>query len=217
MVLKLYTDDLSPVVQAVLLTARALDLKLEKIFVNHITRETRKPEFIQINPQHCVPTLDDDGVIIWDSHAINAYLVIKYGKDDSLYPSDPIRRAIVDQRLHFDSCNLFGILRLIYRLIRVRNKDETILQFLIDQMNESLEILNRFLKNSKWAASDDLTIADFSLISTITFIDILIPIDLKKYANIDKWMNRVKHLPYYDAHQKGLKDFQEHVNELLHK
>ncbi|KAF5279727.1 hypothetical protein FQA39_LY05417 [Lamprigera yunnana] len=216
MVLKLYTHEYSPAVRAVLLTAKALDLEFKEIVVNFLTWETRKPEFIQINPQHCVPTLDDDGVIIWDSHAINEYLVIKYGKDDSLYPSDPIRRAIVDQRLHFDSCNLFGILRLIFRLL-VRNKVETLPQFFIEQTNESFEILNRLLTNSKWAAGDDLTIADFSLISTITSIDIFIPIDLKKYANIDKWMNRVKHLPYYDANQKGLNGFQQYVNESLHK
>lgn len=57
----------------------------------------------QLNPQHTVPTLDDNGIVLWDSHAINVYLVTKYGKDDSLYPKDFFKRAIVDQRLHFDS------------------------------------------------------------------------------------------------------------------
>jgi hypothetical protein len=45
------------------------------------------------------------------SHAINAYLVNKYAKDDSLYPKDPQKRAIVDQRLHFDSGVLFPRMR----------------------------------------------------------------------------------------------------------
>lgn len=45
--------------------------------------------------------------MIWDSHAINGYLVNKYGKDDSLYPREYKKRAIVDQRLHFDNGVLF--------------------------------------------------------------------------------------------------------------
>lgn len=66
-----------------------------------------------MNPQHTIPTLEDDGKKIWDSHAINAYLVGKYGKDDSLYPKDLAKRAIVDQRLHFDSGMIFNWLRYI--------------------------------------------------------------------------------------------------------
>lgn len=60
-----------------------------------------------MNPQHTVPTMDDDGFIIWDSHAIGAYLVEKYGNDESLYPKDLQKRAVVDQRMHFDSGVLF--------------------------------------------------------------------------------------------------------------
>lgn len=35
------------------------------------------------------------------------YLANKYGKDDSLYPKDPQKRAIVDQRLYFDGGSLY--------------------------------------------------------------------------------------------------------------
>lgn len=35
------------------------------------------------------------------------YLVEKYGKDDALYPKDIKKRAIITQRLHFDSNVLF--------------------------------------------------------------------------------------------------------------
>jgi glutathione S-transferase len=41
------------------------------------------------------------------SHAILGYLVNQYGKNDSLYPKDPKKRALVDQRLHFDTGVLF--------------------------------------------------------------------------------------------------------------
>ena len=68
----------------------------------------------QLNPQHTIPTLDDNGAVIWDSHAICTYLVSKYGKDDSLYPKDLLVRAKVDQRLHFDTGILFARLRNLY-------------------------------------------------------------------------------------------------------
>lgn len=66
-----------------------------------------------MNPQHTIPTLDDDGFVLWDSHAIAAYLVGKYGKDDSLYPKDLQKRALVDQRLHFESGIIFACVRSI--------------------------------------------------------------------------------------------------------
>lgn len=56
-----------------------------------------------------MPTLvDDDGFAIWDSHAIITYLVAKYAKNDALYPQDLKKKAIVDQRLHFESGTVFA-------------------------------------------------------------------------------------------------------------
>lgn len=36
------------------------------------------------------------------------YLVSKYAKNDSLYPKDLIKRAKIDQRLHFDTAIIFS-------------------------------------------------------------------------------------------------------------
>jgi glutathione S-transferase len=40
---------------------------------------SRLPDFLAINPNGHVPAIDDDGVVIWESLAINLYLAKKHG------------------------------------------------------------------------------------------------------------------------------------------
>lgn len=41
------------------------------------------------------------------SRPIMTYLVMKYAKNDALYPKDPEKRGLVESRLFFDLCTLY--------------------------------------------------------------------------------------------------------------
>lgn len=61
-----------------------------------------------------MPTIDDNGFILWESRAIAAYLVDKtHIEGHSLYPKDAQRRALIDQRLQFDAATLYTRIRAI--------------------------------------------------------------------------------------------------------
>lgn len=94
----------------ILIKIHALERLLLLVLYIYICIPTYIKYCLQINPQHTVPTLDDDGFIIWDSHAINLYLLEKYGNIDDLYSTDLKTKAIIDQRLHFDSGVAFSLL-----------------------------------------------------------------------------------------------------------
>ncbi|KAB0795771.1 hypothetical protein PPYR_09832 [Photinus pyralis] len=209
---KLYIFNGSPPARTVLITAKAVGLNVEAhVFTTN--QELKSPEFLKLNPQHTVPTLDDDGKIIWDSHAIMIYLVTKYSKDRSLYPEDPFTRAVIHQKQHFDSGLAFpAFIRIVMPILF--EKAKTIPQSSIDEVVTVYDFLETFLEGKNWVAGDFLTLADLSLLPTITTLDCLVAID-EKYLNIKGWIRRCSTLSWYHANKKGLDEFRNRINNLL--
>lgn len=99
--------------RSTLLAFRNLNLDVNVQEVNLFVKDQLKPEFTKLNPQHTVPTIDDNGFVLWESRAINAYLAQQYAPGSSLYPSDPKQKALIDQRLYFDAGILYPRIRQI--------------------------------------------------------------------------------------------------------
>ena len=53
---------------------------------------TRSPEYLALNPNARVPTIEDDGFVLSELMAINLYLAKKHGSP--LYPADPQAEAL---------------------------------------------------------------------------------------------------------------------------
>src|SRR5205809_257926 len=60
-----------------------LGLPYEHVKVSFVN-DTRKPEFLRINPNGHIPVLQDGDLVLWESLAINLYLARKY--DKGLWP-----------------------------------------------------------------------------------------------------------------------------------
>ncbi|XP_061389568.1 glutathione S-transferase 1-like [Musca vetustissima] len=202
----LYGVDLSPPVRACLLTLKALNLPYEYKVVDLLAKEHLSADFLKKNPLHTVPVLEEDGQYICDSHAIISYLVDKYGKDDSLYPKDLLKRAFVDQRMYFEASILFqrGLRNITVPLL-VRNETKVYKQQ-IDDILESYEFLEAFLKENKYIAGDHLTIADFSVVTSVTSLVAFAEIDASKFPKLSAWLKTLEALPYYkEANEVGAK------------
>lgn len=111
--IKLYHFPISGPSRGALLAARAIGVPVQVKIVDLFKKEQLNDNFLKINPQHCIPTLEEDGFVLWESRAIACYLADKYGKDDQWYPKDLRKRALVDQRLYFDSSSLYVKIRAI--------------------------------------------------------------------------------------------------------
>ncbi|XP_029341096.1 glutathione S-transferase 3-like [Acyrthosiphon pisum] len=64
--LNLYYTPGSPPCRSVLLTAKALGLEFNLIFMDLFKNDHMTPGFVKQNPQHTLPTLVHDGFILWE-------------------------------------------------------------------------------------------------------------------------------------------------------
>ncbi|KAH8392741.1 hypothetical protein KR215_008681 [Drosophila sulfurigaster] len=206
--LTFYGFDPSPPCRAVKLTLAALQLPYDYVVLVPNSKDQKLEELLKKkNPQHTVPMLEDDDAIIWDSHAIITYLVSKYGKDDSLYPKDLLKRAVVDQRLHFENGVVFiSTLRAITRLVLFMGQKE-VPKERIDAFIEVYDFMEAFLKDNDYVAGNQLTVADFSLISTISSSQAYVEIESSKWPRLSAWVKRMEELPYYSENSNGAKLF----------
>ncbi|XP_060805910.1 glutathione S-transferase 1 [Amyelois transitella] len=215
MVLTLYKIDASPPVRAVYMTIEALNLPdVEYIDVNLLEGEHLKEQFVQMNPQHTVPTLKDDDFVIWDSHAICGYLVTQYGDNDALYPNDPKKRALVDQKLHFDSGILFPSLRGTVEPVFFWGEKQLRTENL-EKIEKGYKFAESFL-TTPWLAGDHVTLADICCVATISSMHEVLPIDENKYPKLSAWLARCSKENFYKkGNEGGLLQFRQLLKSKL--
>jgi glutathione S-transferase len=66
--------------------AKELGLDYENVAIGTNDGSSRTPEFLKLNPNGHIPAIDDNGLILWESMAINLYLAKKYSPN-ALYPA----------------------------------------------------------------------------------------------------------------------------------
>jgi len=189
----LYYMPISAPCRSVIMACKELNIELNLKPLNLMAKEQLTPEFLKINPQHCIPTLDDNGFVLWESRAILTYLVNKYSPGHSLYPSDPQQRALVDRYLNFDIGTLYpAIGATIYpTLLHGKEIDPE----KVAELNLKLAFLEGFIGNNKYLVGNTLTLGDLTVYASLTMLEIF-DHDLSTFPNISGWLLRMRQLPY---------------------
>ncbi|XP_055919869.1 glutathione S-transferase 1 [Eupeodes corollae] len=193
----LYYAARSPPCRAVLLAAAEIGVELDLRPMNLLAGEHKTPEFLKINPQHTIPVLDDNGVIITDSHVICAYLADKYSKNDNLYPKELFARNNVMTRLFFDCGHLFPRVRMAVEPVLYFGRPN-VPQETIEYIQKAYVNVESCLTGHPYVCGENLTIADLCCIATISTAHNLAPIDKKTFPNLFAWVERMSALPYYE-------------------
>jgi glutathione S-transferase len=189
--MKLYDFQLSGNSYRARLFLALLGLSYELKPVDLTKGEHRQPPFLRINPRGQVPTLDDDGTVVWDSMAVLVYLARKYGGEKWL-PSSAEGMAEVMQWLALmENESLYGLAkaRIICKFKYAGNLDEA-----KALGRKALDVMERRLASHAWLASDHPTIADVGCFPYVALAHEG-EIALDDQRNVGAWVARVKALP----------------------
>ncbi|XP_039273215.1 glutathione S-transferase 1-like [Styela clava] len=208
----LYVAWISTPCRATFMTCAALKIKPNFKPLDLFKGETRTPEFQAINPFHTLPTYVDGDFKLWESRAIMAYLVTTFGgPDHALYPRDPKKRAAIDNVLNADHSTFYKtVSEWIFPQILKKEpgSDEK-----LAEVKKAFKILNDYyLKDRQYVTGNQMSIADFSVLATVTFTE-LVDLDLSEFPNIVDWCNRMKKLPYMEKCNEGLYEGKKRLAE----
>nr|QGA31146.1 glutathione transferase delta 2 [Pardosa pseudoannulata] len=192
--------------RAVQMTAAHLGIDLIKKNVDLVKGEQMKSEFLKINPQHTVPTIEDDGFYLSESRAILAYLINKYAPGSPLYPSDPKERAAVDKMLYFDNGTFSKTLSEYTNPIVRGEKPDPEKE---ENLKKSLSILESALKNSAYVAGNHITVADYSIVSNMVYAEEVAGYSFHEFPMVSAWLEKMKkEIPNYkEINEIPIKEF----------
>ena len=108
MTLDFYHGHGSPYSWRVWLALEAKKIPYKVNILSFAAGDTRKPEFVALNPRHVVPTIVDEGFVAWESVPVLEYLDERFPQAPKLYPGDArerfrIRRLIREAEEHLDT------------------------------------------------------------------------------------------------------------------
>ena len=160
----------------------------------------------QLNPQHCIPTLVDhkNGLVLWESRAILAYLVNQYSAGHALYPSDAKERALVDRALYFEAGTLYPAQAAAFY---AQFFGKPIEEEKRKVYHEKLDILDKTIGDQKYLTGGEKSLADLSLLPTLVAAETL-GADLSPHKNVTRWLSGLK------GEGKYARDLQDMVDGL---
>jgi glutathione S-transferase len=188
-------------VQKVLWCCGELDLQYERIDAGMEFGVNNTPEYKAMNPNGRVPTIDDDGFILWESHAIVRYLARKHGKG-RLWPEDEHVAADADRWMEWYSTSIAQHVRPIFwNLVRTapdkRNMKE--IEENRQQLAALLTIADAQLGNRDYIAGARFTMGDIPL-GVACFRWFNLPIERPALSNLAHWFRRISQRPAFQKH-----------------
>ncbi len=183
-------------VQKVVWCADELGLAYERVDAGGAFGITKSPEYLAMNPNSLVPTIDDDGFVLYESNAIVRYLCAKHPQK-GLWPENLQARADADRWMEWLSTALVPAMRdAFWQLIRVAPAERDLAA--VEKSRESTErfmaILDAHLAKGRYLTPGGFTAADI-VTGCAAHRWFNLPLRREARPNVERWYADLKSRP----------------------
>jgi glutathione S-transferase len=176
----------------------ALDCEVQPIDLGRGDQLT--PQYLTLNPNKKMPTLEDDGFVLWESNAILFYMAAKH-PNSGLWPSDlrcqaDVLRWLAWESAHWDaeSCGMVTFEKASKAVLRLGPPDPAFIARGEQNFIRFAGVLNDSLSGKTWLISKRLTIADFSVGGLVPSAERM-GLPVGEFPEIVRWYKGLAALP----------------------
>jgi glutathione S-transferase len=176
----------------------ALDCELKPVDLGR--GDQLAPEYLVLNPNKKMPTLEDDEFVLWESNAILFYMAAKR-PESGLWPSDlrgqaDVLRWLAWESAHWDaeSCGMVAFEKASKAVLGLGAPDPAFIARGEQNFLRFAAVLDNQLKGRSWLVGERLTIADFSIGAVVPSAARL-GLPLAHFSEIGRWYEGLSALP----------------------
>lgn len=167
-----------------------LGLPYENVKTNFATGDTRKAEFLRLNPNGHIPVLQDGDLVLWESMAINLYLARKH--DQGLWPKrvEDEGRAFQWSVWAMTELEEPVLTTLLHGVVYPEGqRDAKKAEDAAERSKAPLAVLAGALAGRQYLVGDAFTVADLNVAAVLIWAK-MARLDLSAVPNVQDWLGR---------------------------
>ena len=171
----------------------------EKVKIDFKT-DTKKPEFLKINPNGTVPAIVHDGTPVFESAAISIYLGETFGVEKGLFPAAGPERGKAMGWIVWANVTFGGAVSrhqfASSERIPAEQRNEKAAEAARADVERLFKLLDGALEGKQWILGDSFSIVDAHVAAFVSY-STFIGFDTKPHANLEAWRARATSRPGY--------------------
>ena len=148
--------------------------------------------YLAMNPNAQIPTIDDDGFVLWESNAILRYLAARHG-GPRWWPDEPQLRALGDRWMDWQVDYAVAQGPAFQNLVRkaAADRDSGAVAAAARKCAARMVILDRYLAQSEWLSGDDFGIGDIPM-GVYAYTWFTLAIERPSLPHVENWYRRLQ-------------------------